>query len=59
VQLLAYSDYALRVLMYLGLHDGEDRLASIEEIARAYAISPGLVERMGGALEVEREAGSG
>ena len=33
----SYSDYALRMLMYLAVHP--DRLCTIDEIARAYAIS--------------------
>src|ERR1700757_289879 len=32
-----YTDYAMRVLIHLGVHDGE--LVSIAEIARAYDIS--------------------
>jgi Rrf2 family nitric oxide-sensitive transcriptional repressor len=37
MRLTTFSDYGLRVLMYLGTHD--DRLATIGEIARAYDIS--------------------
>jgi Rrf2 family nitric oxide-sensitive transcriptional repressor len=37
VRLTRYTDYALRVLMYLGARD--DRLCSIREIAQAYGIS--------------------
>lgn len=37
MQLTAYTDYSLRVLIYLGLHP--DRLATISEIADAYRIS--------------------
>ena len=37
MRLTVYTDYALRVLMYLALKD--DRLATIEEIAQSYAIS--------------------
>lgn len=37
MQLTQYSDYALRLLMYLGLN--EHRLCSIAEIASAYGIS--------------------
>lgn len=33
----SYSDYALRMLMYLAVHP--ERLCTIDEIARAYAIS--------------------
>lgn len=37
MRLTAYTDYALRTLMFLGLQ--EDRLATIEEIAGRYGIS--------------------
>ena len=37
MRLTRYTDYAMRVLLYLGRQP--DRLASIAEIARAYAIS--------------------
>jgi Rrf2 family nitric oxide-sensitive transcriptional repressor len=37
VQLTRYSDYSLRVLIYLAL--APERLATIEEIARSYDIS--------------------
>lgn len=37
MRLTRFSDYALRVLLYLATHDG--RLCSIAEIARAYGIS--------------------
>lgn len=37
MRLSSFSDYSLRVLMYLGAHRG--RLATISEIAAAYAIS--------------------
>jgi Rrf2 family transcriptional regulator, nitric oxide-sensitive transcriptional repressor len=38
VTLTKFSDYSLRVLIYLGLH--EDRLVSVSEIGRAYRVSP-------------------
>jgi len=38
VTLTKFSDYSLRVLIYLGLHD--DRLVSVNEIGRAYRVSP-------------------
>lgn len=37
MQLTLYTDYSLRVLIYLGLND--DELATISEIATAYSIS--------------------
>ena len=37
MRLTRYTDYAVRVLMYLAVHP--DRLCSIGEIAGAYAIS--------------------
>jgi Rrf2 family transcriptional regulator, nitric oxide-sensitive transcriptional repressor len=37
VHLTMYSDYALRLLMYLALH--EERLATISEVATSYGIS--------------------
>ncbi|WP_439814654.1 Rrf2 family transcriptional regulator [Zavarzinia sp. CC-PAN008] len=37
MRLTLFTDYALRVLLYLGTH--QDRLCSIAEVARAYAIS--------------------
>ena len=37
MRLTRYTDYSLRVLMHLALHDG--RLCSIGEIARTYQIS--------------------
>ena len=36
--LTKFSDYSLRVLIYLGLH--KDRLVSVNEIGRAYRVSP-------------------
>ena len=37
MQLTTYTDYALRVLVYLAVHD--DRLATIAEMTTAYGIS--------------------
>jgi Rrf2 family transcriptional regulator, nitric oxide-sensitive transcriptional repressor len=38
VQLTQFSDYSLRLVLYLGSHP--DRPASIQEVSRAYGISP-------------------
>jgi Rrf2 family nitric oxide-sensitive transcriptional repressor len=37
MRLTLYSDYSLRVLIYLGLHP--DRLASVAEVSEAYGVS--------------------
>lgn len=37
MRLTVYSDYALRLMMYLGLND--DKLSTISEVAEAYQIS--------------------
>ncbi|MGH8736545.1 MAG: RrF2 family transcriptional regulator [Burkholderiales bacterium] len=37
MRLTTFSDYSLRVLMYLGVHDG--RLATVGEVAAAYGVS--------------------
>lgn len=44
MQLTRFSDYTLRVLIYLALHP--DRLATIEELADAYGISRGHVMKV-------------
>ena len=38
MRLTLYTDYSLRVLLYLGIK-GEDRLSTIQEIADTYHIS--------------------
>ena len=63
MRLSRHSDYALRVLMYLGLHD--DRLCTIGEIATAYRISEShlmkVVHRLGvvGLVQTVRGHGGG
>lgn len=63
MRLTMLSDYSLRVLMYLGA--APDRLATIEEIARAYGISENhlmkVVHRLGqhGFVETVRGRGGG
>jgi Rrf2 family nitric oxide-sensitive transcriptional repressor len=63
MQLTRYSDYSLRVLIYLAVRP--DRLATIEEIAQAYGISRAhlmkVVHQMGraGFLETVRGRGGG
>ncbi|MGQ0523212.1 MAG: RrF2 family transcriptional regulator [Betaproteobacteria bacterium] len=39
MRVTVFTDYALRVLIYLGTHQREARLATIGEIAAAYGIS--------------------
>lgn len=39
MRLTSFTDYTLRVLIYLGAHQGEGRLATIGDIAAAYGIS--------------------
>lgn len=48
VQLTLYTDYALRALIYLGLHP--DRLVPAAEIAAAYGISEHHLAKVGKAL---------
>ncbi len=42
--LTKFSDYSLRLLIYLGLHS--DRLVSVGEISRAYRVSPHLLVKV-------------
>ena len=39
MRLTNFTDYSLRVLIYLGAHRDEGRLVTIHDIARAYGIS--------------------
>jgi Rrf2 family nitric oxide-sensitive transcriptional repressor len=39
MRLTIFTDYSLRVLIYLGAHRGAERLATIGDIAAAYGIS--------------------
>ena len=63
MQLKTYSDYSLRVLIYLAVH--RTKLATIEEIADAYSISrthlTKVVHQLGlaGYLETVRGRGGG
>lgn len=63
MQLTRYTDYSLRVLIYLAVHP--DDLATIDEIAGAYAISrthlTKVVHRLGlaGYIETIRGRGGG
>jgi Rrf2 family nitric oxide-sensitive transcriptional repressor len=61
MQLTRYTDYSLRVLMYLAVH--QEDLATIEEIAEAYGISKAhlmkIVHQLGLAGYVETVRGRG
>lgn len=63
MRLTSFSDYSLRVLMYLGVHEG--RLATVGEIAAVYRVSEHhlvkVVHRLGqlGYIETLRGKGGG
>jgi Rrf2 family nitric oxide-sensitive transcriptional repressor len=61
MQLTRYTDYSLRVLIYLAVH--QEELATIEEIAKAYGISRAhltkIVHQLGLAGYVETVRGRG
>ena len=42
--LTKFSDYSLRLLIYLGLHEG--RLVPVSEISRAYRVSPHIMVKV-------------
>lgn len=39
MRLTIFTDYTLRVLIYLGVHQNKDRLTTISDVAAAYGIS--------------------
>jgi Rrf2 family nitric oxide-sensitive transcriptional repressor len=63
MKLTSFSDYTLRVLMYLAMHRGE--LATIQAIAESYAISENHLMKVvhqlakSGLIESVRSKGSG
>ena len=60
MRLTVYTDYALRLLMYLALKD--DGLATIEEIAQSYGISKNHLMKVAhqlGIADISRPSGAG
>lgn len=51
MRLTKFSDYSLRVLIYLAVHP--DRPASIAEVSRAYGVSPHLIVKVAQQLTAE------
>ena len=48
MRLTQFSDYALRTLLYLGVHD--DRLVPVAEVARSYGVSHNHLVKVAGML---------